>query len=195
MNPIDDGAIATLFAEARTFTRWQERDVPKETVDAALALAQLGPTSANCEPMRVVLIRSQAGKARLLPGVSSGNYEKVRTAPVTAIVAYDREFYEQLPRLYAHTDARGWFTSNEALAIETAFRNSTLQGAYFIIALRAQGLDCGPMSGFDNAKVDAEFFSDGRYRSNFLMNIGYGDRESLRPRLPRLDLGEIAEWI
>ena len=195
MNPIDDGAIATLFAEARTFTRWQERDVPQEMIETALALAQLGPTSANCEPMRVVLIRSPAGKARLLPGVSSGNYEKVRTAPVTAIVAYDREFYEHLPRLYAHTDARGWFTSNEALAIETAFRNSSLQGAYFIMALRAQGLDCGPMSGFDNAKVDAEFFSNGRYRSNFLMNIGYGDRESLRPRLPRLNLGEIAEWI
>ena len=194
MNPIDDGAIATLFAEARTFTRWQERDAPQEMIETALALAQLGPTSANCEPMRVVLVRSPAGKARLLPCVSSGNYEKVRTAPVTAIVAYDREFYEHLPRLYAHTDARGWFTSDEALAIETAFRNSSLQGAYFIIALRAQGLDCGPMSGFDNAKLDAEFFPDGRYRSNFLMNIGYGDRESLRPRLPRLGLGEIAEW-
>ncbi len=142
--------------------------------------------------MRLVLVKSAAGKERLLACVSSGNSEKVRTAPVTAIVAYDREFYEYLPRLYPHTDARGWFTSNEALALETAFRNSSLQGAYFILALRAQGLDCGPMSGFDNAKVDAEFFPDGRWRSNFLLNIGYGERRTPAPRPPRLGFAEIA---
>jgi 3-hydroxypropanoate dehydrogenase len=141
-----------------------------------------------------VLVKSAAGKERLLPCVSSGNSEKVRTAPVTAIVAYDTLFYEFLPRLFPHTDARGWFTSNEALATETAFRNSSLQGAYFILALRAHGLDCGPMSGFNNAAVDAEFFPDGRWRSNFLMNIGYGERGALHDRPPRLALDEVSLW-
>jgi 3-hydroxypropanoate dehydrogenase len=187
-------ALATLFGEARTFTRWQDHPVPDAIVEAALALAQLGPTSGNCQPMRLVLVRSPGGKERLLPCVSSGNYEKVRTAPLTAIVAYDREFYDHLPRLYPHTDARVWFTTDAALALETAFRNGSLQGAYLIMALRAQGLDCGPMSGFDLAKVDAEFFPKGRYRSNFLLNIGYGERDSLRPRLPRLGFAEVARW-
>jgi 3-hydroxypropanoate dehydrogenase len=194
VSPLGNAALALLFAEARTFTHWQLRAVPDELIEKALALAELGPTSGNCEPMRLVLVKSAAGKERLLPCVSSGNSEKVRTAPVTAIVAYDREFYEYLPRLYPHGDARGWFTSNEALARETAFRNSSLQGAYFILALRAQGLDCGPMSGFDNAKVDAEFFPDGRWRSNFLLNIGYGERPHPYPRPPRLGFAEIAEW-
>jgi len=186
--------LAVIFRDARTFTRWQESPVAKEIVEAAFELACLGPTSGNCQPWRLVLVRSPAAKQRLLPCVSSGNYEKVRTAPITAIVAYDTEFFEHLPRLYPHTDARGWFTSNAALAEETAFRNSSLQGAYFILALRAQGLDCGPMSGFDAAKVDAAFFPDGRYRTNFLLNIGYGDRETLRPRLPRLGFDEVARW-
>ncbi len=191
---LDDRAFAALFTEARAFTRCQGRPVSDAVIERALELAQLGPTSGNCEPMRLVLVKSPAGKERLLPCVSSGNYEKVRTAPVTAIVAYDREFYEHLPRLYPHTDARGWFTSNEALALETAFRNSSLQGAYLILALRAHGLDCGPMSGFDNAKVDAEFFPDGRLRSNFLLNIGYGERPHPHPRPPRLACAEIADW-
>jgi 3-hydroxypropanoate dehydrogenase len=186
--------LAAVFNEARTFTRWQPKPVSEALVEAAFALASLGPTSANCQPMRLVLVRSPAAKERLLPCVSAGNYEKVRTAPITAIVAYDRQFYELLPRLYPHTDARGWFTSDPALAEETAFRNSSLQGAYFILALRAQGLDCGPMSGFDADKVDAAFFPDGRYRTNFLINIGYGDRDRLRPRLPRLGFDEAAQW-
>ncbi len=192
MNPVAPEALAALFGDARTFTRWQQQAVPEGAVEAALEQAQLGPTSGNCQPMRLVLVESVAAKERLLRCVSSGNAEKVKTAPLTAIVAYDREFYEYLPRLYPHTDARGWFTSNAALAVETAFRNSSLQGAYFILALRAQGLDCGPMSGFDNAKLDAEFFPDGRWRSNFLLNIGYGERASLRPRLPRLGFAEVA---
>ena len=194
MNKVAEEALATLFGEARTFTRWQERPVPQDVVETALALAQLGPTSANCQPMRLVLVRSAAAKERLLPCVSAGNYDKVRTAPVTAIVAYDCEFYDHLPRLYPHTDARGWFTSDEALALETAFRNGSLQGAYLILALRAQGLDCGPMSGFDPAKVNAAFLAGGRWRSNFLLNIGYGERASLRPRLPRLEFAEVAHW-
>lgn len=186
--------LAVIFRDARTFTRWQARPVAKEIVMSAFELACLGPTSGNCQPLRLVLVYSPTAKERLLPCVSSGNYEKVRTAPITAIVAYDMEFFEYLPRLYPHTDARGWFTSNAALAEETAFRNSSLQGAYFILALRAQGLDCGPMSGFDAAKVDAAFFPEGRYRTNFLLNIGYGDRETLRPRLPRLGFDEVARW-
>jgi len=119
----------------------------------------------------------------------------VRTAPVTAIVAYDTLFYEYLPRLFPHNDARAWFTSNEALATETAFRNGSLGGAYFILALRAHGLDCGPMSGFNPKAVDEAFFPDGRHRVNFLMNIGYGDRDKLHPRLPRLDFAEVASWV
>ena len=186
--------LAALFHEARTFSHWQPRPVSEALVEAAFDLACLGPTSGNCQPWRLALVRSPAAKERLLPCVSSGNYEKVRTAPITAIVAYDRKFFELLPRLYPHTDARGWFTTNSALADETGLRNSSLQGAYFILALRAQGLDCGPMSGFDADKVDAAFFPDRRYRTNFLLNIGYGDRGALRPRLPRLAFDEVARW-
>ena len=194
MTATETGFLAAIFREARTFSHWQARPVPEAMVEAAFKLACLGPTSANCQPLRLVLVRSPAAKERLLPCVSSGNYEKVRTAPITAIVAYDLEFFELLPRLYPHTDARGWFTTDPALTEETGFRNSSLQGAYFILALRAQGLDCGPMSGFDAAKVDAAFFPDRRYRTNFLLNIGYGDRGALRPRLPRLGFDEVARW-
>ena len=194
MTATETGLPAAIFREARTFSHWQARPVPEAMVESAFELARLGPTSANCQPLRLVLVRSPAAKERLLPCVSSGNYEKVRTAPITAIVAYDLQFFELLPQLYPHTDARGWFTTDPALAEETAFRNSSLQGAYFILALRAQGLDCGPMSGFDAAKVDAVFFPDRRYRTNFLLNIGYGDRGTLRPRLPRLGFDEIARW-
>jgi 3-hydroxypropanoate dehydrogenase len=186
--------LATMFHEARTFSHWQARPVSEALVEAAFELACLGPTSGNCQPMRLVLVHSPAAKERLLPCVSSGNYDKVRTAPVTAIVAYDREFFELLPRLYPHTDARDWFTTNPALVEETGLRNSSLQGAYFILALRTQGLDCGPMSGFDADKVDAAFFPERRWRTNFLLNIGYGDRDRLRPRLPRLGYDEVARW-
>jgi len=195
MSMIEEAALAQLFAEARTFSRWLERDVPDGLIESALTMAFLGPTSGNCEPMRLVLVKSAQGKERLLPCVSSGNSEKVSTAPVTAIVAYDTLFYEQLPRLFPHTDARAWFTSNEALATETAFRNSALQGAYFILALRAQGLDCGPMSGFDPQAVDEAFFPDRRCRTNFLLNIGYGDRDALHARPPRLAFDEVARWV
>lgn len=188
------GIVTQLFTEARTFSYWQARPVPDGLVEAAFELAFLGPTSANCEPLRLVLVRSPQAKERLLSCVSSGNYEKVRTAPITAIVAYDREFFELLPRLYPQSDARGWFTTDPALAEDTALRNSSLQGAYFILALRAHGLDCGPMSGFDAAKVNAESFPDGQWRANFLLNIGYGDRDRLRPRLPRLGFDEVARW-
>ena len=194
MTAADGGLPAVILREARTFSHWQERPVSKALVEAAYELACLGPTSGNCQPMRLMLVHSSAAKERLLPCVSSGNYEKVRTAPITAIVAYDRQFFELLPRLYPHTDARSWFTTNSALAEETGLRNSSLQGAYFILALRAQGLDCGPMSGFDSDKVDTAFFPDCRYHTNFLLNIGYGDRGTLWPRLPRLGFDEVARW-
>jgi len=194
MSAVDERCAALLFEEARTFSHWQERPVPDGAIEAAYALARLGPTSANCSPMRLVLVRGPDAKERLLACVSSGNYNKVRTAPVTAIVAFDSAFYEQLPRLYPHTDARAWFTGNPTLADETALRNSSLQGGYLILALRAQGLDCGPMSGFDNAKVDAAFLAGGGWRSNFLLNIGYGDRSALHDRLPRLAFDEAARW-
>ena len=194
MDTTQAGLLARLFRDARTFSAWQDRPVAAELIEAAFALAQLGPTSANCQPLRLVLVKSPEAKAKLLSCVSSGNYRKVESAPVTAIVAYDVAFFEHLPRLYPHTDARSWFTTDDALAHETAFRNSSLQGAYFILALRAQGLDCGPMSGFDAAKVDAAFFPSGTWRVNFLLNIGYGDRDALHPRLPRLGFDEAARW-
>ena len=194
MTPANSSLLATMFHEARTFSHWQARPVSEALVEAAFALACLGPTSGNCQPMRLVLVHSPAAKEQLLPCVSSGNFEKVRTAPITAIVAYDREFFELLPRLYPHTDARGWFTTNPALVEETGLRNSSLQGGYFILALRAEGLDCGPMSGFDADKVDAVFFPERRWRTNFLLNIGYGDRGRLRPRLPRLGFDEVVRW-
>ena len=186
--------LAQLFTEARTFSYWQDRPVDRSEIEAAFTLAFHGPTSANCEPMRLVLAASPEAKERLLPCVSSGNYEKVKTAPVTAIVAYDLDFFEELPQLWPQGDAKSWFTSNAAFAEETALRNSSLQGAYFILALRSKGLDCGPMSGFDPTKVNAAFFAGTSWRANFLMNIGYGQRERLHPRLPRLSFAEAARW-
>jgi 3-hydroxypropanoate dehydrogenase len=160
----------------------------REIVESAFELACLGPTSGNCQPLPLVLVRSPAAKERLLPSVSSGNYEKVRTAPITADRRLRHRIFRASARLYPHNDAHGWFTSNTTFAEETAFRNSSLQGAYFILALR---LDCGPMSGFDAAKVDVAFFLDGRHRTNFLLNIGYGDRETPRPRLARPGFDEV----
>jgi len=140
--------------------------------------------------MRVVFLKSEESKSRLLPALSPGNVEKTMTAPVTAIVAFDLEFYENLPKLFPHVDARSWFLGNEPLIKETAFRNGTLQGAYLILAARAVGLDCGPMSGFDQDKVNAEFFPDGKLKANFLCNLGYGNSTKLIPRSPRLDFDD-----
>ena len=147
----------------------------------------MGPTSANCSPLRIVFIQSQEAKEKLAPALSGGNLKKTLTAPVTAIVAWDPEFYELLPELFPSGDARSWFTSSPQLAHDTAFRNSSLQAAYLILACRSLGLDTGPMSGFDNAKVDETFLSDTGWKSNFLINIGYGDTSKVYPRAPRLD--------
>jgi 3-hydroxypropanoate dehydrogenase len=174
-----------IFEDARTHTAWQERPVADDLLQRVYDLAKLGPTSSNCCPMRVVFVKTPAAKARLKPCLNEGNVEKTMKAPTTAIIAYDTLFYDLLPRLYPQKDFRSIFVANAELARTTAFRNGSLQGAYLIIAARALGLDCGSMSGFDNAKLDAEFFPDGRWKSNFLCNLGYGDASKLHPRNPR----------
>lgn len=193
--PLDAGALAQLFTEARTHNGWLDRPVADALLKEAVELAKWGPTSANCSPARIVFVRSAEAKARLAPALSPGNLDKTMAAPATAIIAHDVKFYEHLPRLYPAADARSWFAGNDALIQATAFRNGTLQGAYFILALRAVGLDAGPMSGFDNAKVDAEFFPQGTIKSNFLINIGYGDPAKLYPRGPRFAFEEIASIV
>jgi 3-hydroxypropanoate dehydrogenase len=187
---LGDETLDRLFRQARTHSAWQPRSVPEEVLREAYDLARFGPTSANSSPLRIVFLRSAEAKARLLPAVAAGNLEKTRTAPVVAIMAYDLEFHEHLPKLMPHVDARSWFAGNQKLIEETAFRNSSLQGAYFIVAARALGLDCGPMSGFDAGKVNEEFFPDGKWKVNFLCNLGYGDPAKLFPRNPRLDFDE-----
>ncbi|WP_159725915.1 malonic semialdehyde reductase [Methylosinus sp. Ce-a6] len=193
--PLSAEALAQLFTEARTHNGWTDREVPDALLQQAVRLALWGPTSANCLPARFVFLRSAEAKARLAPALSPGNLEKTLAAPATAIVAYDTRFYEHLPRLYPATDARSWFVGNVALIEATAFRNGALQGAYFLLALRALGLDAGPMSGFDNAKADMEFFPGGTVKSNFLINIGYGDPAKLYPRGPRFAFEEVASIL
>ena len=187
---VDGEALDTLFREARTHSTWLPRPVPEDLLREAYDLARMGPTSANSSPARFVFLTTEEAKERLIPALMPGNVEKTRSAPVTVIVAQDLEFYEQLPRLWPQVDARSWFAGNAGLIADTAARNSSLQGAYFMLAARALGLDCGPMSGFDAEKVNAEFFPDGKWRANFLVNLGFGDSEKLHPRAPRLDFEE-----
>ena len=187
---IDAHSLDVLFRTARTHNGWQPKPVPESLLHEIYDLAKMAPTSANCSPMRVVFVTTADGKERLKPALSAGNLEKTLAAPVTAIIANDTKFYEELPRLFPHADAKSWFTGNQALIDITAMRNGTLQGGYLMLAARAFGLDCGPMSGFDNAKVDAEFFPDGRFKSNFLCNLGYGDPSKLFPRSPRFDFAD-----
>lgn len=189
---LDERSLDTLFRNARTHSAWLDKSVDDELLIKLYELMKWGPTSANSSPARLVFVKSPAAKDRLLPAMIPSNVDKTLAAPVTVIVAQDHEFYEQLPRLFPHTDARAWFAGNSALIDTTAFRNASLQGAYLIIAARALGLDAGPMSGFDNAKVDAEFFSGTKIRSNFLINLGYGDASKLHPRNPRLRFDEAA---
>ncbi|MDI3263247.1 MAG: malonic semialdehyde reductase [Fulvimonas sp.] len=188
---LPDDAMDQLFRKARTYNAFLPTPVSDEQLRQIYELAKWGPTSANCQPMRLVFVKSAEAKARLAPHLSEGNRAKTLAAPVTAIVATDYAFYERLPQLFPHADAKSWFVGNPALIEVTAFRNATLQGAYVIMAARALGLDCGPMSGFDNAGVDAAFFPDSTVKSNFLINIGYGDpSRDLFPRSPRLAFEE-----
>ncbi len=188
--PLSQDALDTLFMDARTVNGWTDQSVDISLLSKIWDIARMGPTSANCSPVRIVFVTSTAGKERLKPALMDGNVEKTMHAPVTAIIGHDMAFYEKLPDLFPHTDARVWFVGNDALIEETAFRNGTLQAAYLMLAARAQGLDCGPMSGFDKDKVDAEFFANTDIKSNFLCNIGYGTEEGLFPRSPRLAFTE-----
>lgn len=190
-------ALATLFTEARTHNGWLDQPVDDALLHQAWNIARMGPTSANCSPLRVVFVKSAAAKARLKPMLMDGNVEKTLAAPVVAIFGQDSRFFELLPKLFPHTDARPWFDGpgKEEVARITAFRNGTLQCAYFMLAARALGLDCGPMSGFDNTAVDREFFPDGRVKSNFLCNLGYGDPAKLFPRSPRLEFDEACQVL
>jgi len=194
-NSLDDHALDQIFREARTHIAWLDRPVSDELLRQAVELAKMGPTSANCLPMRIVFVRSKEAKERLRPALAPGNVDKTMAAPATTIIGYDLEFCELLPRLFPRSDMRQAFVGKPDLIKDTAFRNSSLQGAYFILALRSLGLDTGPMSGFDNAKVDAEFFSGTAVKSNFLINIGHGDPAELFPRSPRLSFEEIARIV
>lgn len=191
---LSDDAINDLFLEARSHNGWQDKAVTDEQLATLYALTRMGPTSANCSPARFVFVRTQEGKEKLRPTLSSGNLQKTMTAPVTVIVAYDKAFYEQLPALFPHADARSWFTSSPAFAEETALRNSSLQAAYLIMAARSLGLDTGPMSGFDRSKLDAAFFQGTTLTSNLLINLGYGEAEKLYARLPRLSLEQACSF-
>lgn len=184
---LSEAALDQLFRSARTFNAWLPKEVSEAQLHQLYDLAKLGPTSANGSPMRVVFVKSKQAKAKLEPFLSEGNRAKTMEAPVVAIIATDHEFYERLPELFPHADARSWFVGNQPLIDSTAMRNATLQGAYVLMAARAIGLDCGPMSGFDQAGVDAAFFAGTSIRSNFLISLGYGDASrNLFPRSPRL---------
>ena len=185
-----------LFLEARSHNKWLPKDVPDATLREIVDIMNMGPTSANCEPARIVFVKSAETKQRLAPHLSEGNRAKTMEAPACAIIGYDLHFYEHLPRLFPHNlTARSWFEGKGEVATMTAVRNGTLQGAYFMLAARALGLDVGAMSGFDTAGVDREFFPDGRVKSNFLCSVGYGDATGLFGRSPRFAFDEMAKIL
>jgi 3-hydroxypropanoate dehydrogenase len=182
---LDDAALDALFRQARTHYSWTAEPVPRETLHTLYDLVKAGPTSANCSPARFVFLTTGEARERLRAALSPGNVDKTMSAPVVVIVATDTRFFDKLPELFPHADARAWFAGNPLLARDTAFRNATLQGAYLILAARALGLDCGPMSGFDSGRVDEVFFPDRAWTANFLINLGHGNA-SAPPRAPRL---------
>lgn len=194
-HPVREEALEQILTKARTHSVWLPEPVSDELLVAIYDLMKWGPTSANSSPARILFVKSKEAKEKLLACMAPGNVEKTQTAPVTAIIAQDMEFYEKLPRLFPYAEARSWFAANKPFIESTAFRNSSLQGAYFIIAARSLSLDCGPMSGFDNAKVDAAFFQGTTWKSNFICNIGYGDSSKLHPRAPRLDFNEACKIL
>lgn len=192
---LSDSALDQLFNNARTHNAWQDRAVSDETLQQLFDLLKMAPTSANCSPARFVFVRSAEAKAKLKPCLSEGNVEKTMSAPVTVIVGMDMAFYEQLPFLFPHADARSWFAGNDTAIKATAERNSALQGAYLIMAARALGLDCGPMSGFDQAALDAAFFANSTVKANFLINLGYGDASKLFARSPRFAFADACQIL
>jgi 3-hydroxypropanoate dehydrogenase len=192
---LDAPALDTIFRAARTQNAWSDTQVSEEKLHELYELLKFGPTSANCCPARFLFLHSRAARERLVPALSAGNVAKTMSAAATVIVAVDPMFYEHLPKLFPHADARSWFAGNPELCEETALRNGTLQGAYLIIAARALGLDCGPMSGFDRAVVDSTFFTGNGWKSNFLVNLGHGDPSALFARSPRLAFDEACEIL
>lgn len=194
-NIIPDQAFDQLFRNARTANGWQDSPVSDDLLKKMHDIAKFGPTSANCCPLRIVFLKTPEAKERLKPALAAGNIDKMMSAPVVAIFANDNKFYDGLPKLFPHTDARAWFVGNDALIATTAMRNGTLQAAYYMIAARGLGLDCGPISGFDNAKVDAEFFAGTSYSVNFICAMGYIDNAKTHPRSPRYDFDEIAKIL
>ncbi len=193
--PLDEAALDQIFLSARTHNAWLDREVPDALLHRLIDIMKMGATSANCSPARIVFVRSDEAKARLIPHLMESNQAKTKSAPACAIIGSDLEFHHHLPKLFPHDDARAWFEGNDELIATTAFRNGTLQGAYFMIAARALGLDCGPLSGFDNEAVDKAFFAGTKVQSNFLCNIGYGDPAALFPRSPRFTFDEMARII
>lgn len=192
----NEQALDILWREARTYPAWQDKQVEEALLRRLYDLCKWGPTSQNCCPMRVVFVKTQEAKERLKPCLAPGNVDKTMTAPVTAIIAYDMEFYEKLPTLWpASKDAKNSFIGKPEAIQAAAMRNGTLQGAYLMLAARALGLDCGPMGGFSNEKVDAEFFAGTSWKSNFLCNLGYGDKSKLYPRGPRLAFEEVCSIV
>lgn len=193
--PLDENALRQLFLDARTHAAWLPSPVDDDLLRRLYELAVQGPTAANSQPARFVFLKSPAAKERMRPYLAPGNVDKTMAAPVTVIIGADHAFHDHLPRLYPHVDARSWFAGNDALIAASAMRNSSLQGAYLILAARALGLDCGPMSGFDNAGVDREFFANTAIRSNFIVNLGYGDGSKLHARHPRPAFDEFARLL
>lgn len=193
---LDDQALNVLFREARTHNGWVQEEIPDALLQQVYDLAKMGPTSANMCPMRVVFVKTPEGKEKLKPLLDAGNVNKTMSAPVTAIIGMEIKFFEALPKLYPQTDAKAWFKDLPDPVLEMlALRNSSLQGAYFMLAARSLGLDCGPMSGFDNQKVDAAFFAGTTIKSNFLVNLGHGDPARLHPRNPRLSFEEACKVV
>lgn len=192
---LGDRELDILFRSARTYSKWKDQSVSDVMLKAVFDLFKMAPTSANCSPARVIFVKSAEEKQRLKPCMAEGNIEKTMNAPVTAIIAMDNEFHEQLPKLYPHTDARSWYVGKDKLINETAMRNSSLQGAYLIMAARALGLDCGPMSGFNPDKIKEAFFNDKNWTANFLCNLGCGDETGLHSRSPRFEFDDACEII
>jgi len=195
-NMLNNEGQELIFRHARSYSYWLDKPVDEALLRQVYDLMKWGPTSANMCPLRVIFVKSREAKERLKPALDAGNVNKVMTAPVTAILGMDIRFYEKLPRLFPHADARSWFKDLPEPVLEyIALRNSSLQGAYFMLAARSLGLDCGPMSGFNNAKVDAAFFAGTTIKSNFLCALGYGDASKLHPRSPRLAFEETCQII
>ncbi len=192
---LNDAALDQLFRTARSYNGWLDKPVSDDQLRAIFDLLKMGPTSANCSPMRIVFVKSDEAKQRLKPHLDEGNVKKAMAAPVTALMANDLKFYDHLPKLFPHTDARSWFAGNEAKIKDTAYRNGTLQGAYLMLAARALGLDCGPMSGFNAQGVKKEFFAGQDVEVNFICSLGHGDPASIFPRSPRFDFDDVNEIV